>query len=90
MTSCARPAQTADAPKQIKRSEPSSEAEKKREREMERVRERERESNRPTANGQHMVSGSQYRKQDLYAQMLRAPCCVYFLGSKFILGRIKA
>lgn len=41
MTSCARPAQTADAPKQIKRSEPSSEAEKKREREMERVRERE-------------------------------------------------
>lgn len=88
MTSCARPAQTADAPKQIKRSEPSSEAEKKREREMERLREREGE--RPTANEQHMVSGSQYRKQDLYAQMLRAPCCVYFLGSKIIFSRIKA
>lgn len=42
MTSCARPAQTADAPKQIKRSEPSSEAEK--ERQIGRVRERGRAS----------------------------------------------
>lgn len=44
MTSCARPAQTADAQKQIKRSEPSSEAEKKRERDGKRKRERGRAS----------------------------------------------